>query len=155
MKGNLVLSCIILGSLLPWNALAQAPSPQAPTPITYDTFMKQEAPPRGPAFARLSPENRAEIMKTHMRRWLGANDARLSEAQKAVIAENVAALSPDFYREPRSKEWRDKAIALFRKAEQVFSKEDMAQLFTLDGAHIPARTFGPFPGPRQGATSIF
>ena len=117
---------------------APAPSP-APSPAgeRYDAFMKAEAPPRGAAFARLPAEEKAELMKTHMRRYQRVHRAQLSPEQNAAIEANLATLAPGFYRQPVSREWRDKAIALFQQAQEVFTREEMQQLFSLDGDYLP------------------
>jgi hypothetical protein len=138
---KLSLACLLAGLALAAPARADEPIQAKPVPaqpvpaqlITYDSFMKTERPPRGDAFRRLSPENRVLIMKTHMQRWRAAHEADLSEPQKALIEENIATLHPDFYREPTPPEWRDKVIRLFQKAEPLFTREEMRELFTLDG----------------------
>src|SRR5260221_7913919 len=107
-----VLVCLALAG-----ALAPAGEPVTAKLIPYDIFMKTERPPRSDAFRRLSPENRVLIMKTHMQRWRTAHEADLSEPQKALIAENIATLQPDFYREPTPPEWRAQGIRPLPKAE--------------------------------------
>jgi hypothetical protein len=76
-----------------WSALPiQAPTAQAPT---YDAFMQQTVPERIHVFNLLSPEERAELVRTHSTRWLTANSARLSVQQISVMRENIAFVKAD------------------------------------------------------------
>ncbi len=134
------------------------PTPASPVPSPrpeerYDAFMRAEPAPRGPAFARLAAEEKAELMKTHMRRYQRAHRADLSREQSAAIDANLAALQPGFYRQPVSREWRDRAIALFQEAQGVFSREEMMQIFSLDGDYIPPGEEPVPPQPAEGALS--
>ncbi len=129
----------VLMTLLGAGPGSPPPSP-APSPRPrerYDAIMLAEPALRAAAFARLGAEEKAEVMKTHMRRYQRARRASLSDEQSAVIDENLAALRADFYHLPVSREWRDRAIALFQQAQQVFSREEMVQIFSLDGDYIP------------------
>lgn len=127
----------VLALLLAAGPPSPAPSP-SPAPVErYDAFMRAEAPPRGAAFARLPAEEKAELMKAHMRRYQRAHRAALSPEQNAVIDANLATLAPDFYRQPVSREWRDRAVALFQQAQEVFTRDEMQQLFSLDGDYLP------------------
>lgn len=131
----------LLALVLAAGASGQAPpspAPSAKPPERYDSFMRSQPAPRGAAFSRLPAEEKAELMKTHMRRYQRAHRASLSREQSAAIDANLAALQPDFYRQPVSRAWRDRAIALFQEAQAVFSQEELAQIFSLDGDYIPS-----------------
>lgn len=130
------------GTLLTLLLAAPASAPPSPAPSPrpqerYDAFMLAEPAARVAAFARLAAEEKAELMTTHMRRYQRAHRASLSDEQSAVIDANLAALRPDFYRQPVSRQWRDRAVALFQEAREVFSREEMIQIFSLDGDYIP------------------
>lgn len=114
------------------------PSPD-PSSTSYEAFMKLEPADRRQAFARLSAADKAGLMKTHMRRWLGAHRRELTPRQRKVIEASIATLAPEFYEQPTSKEWRDKAIEQFRHAAEVFSEKQLAEIFTLEGAYVPER----------------
>ncbi len=119
-------------------AAGAPPTPAAPE-AAYDTFMKQDRTARHEAFERLTADKKVELMKVHMRRWRDAHHDRLSAAQLQVIDDNLAAIAPEFYSVPTTPEWRDKAVALFQEASEVFTRDQMLQLFTLDGDYVPAR----------------
>lgn len=137
---RIALAVVLLGSTAVASAAGTRP---AASPVSYDVLMRAAPSERHETFSRLSPENKADIMRTHMRRWLDSHSTALSQAQKDAIADNLAALGPGFYREPTTREWRDKAIELFRAAQEVFSRDQMVEIFTLDGAYIPPRGAKP------------
>ncbi len=118
-------------------AAARRPEARATDAIDYDTFMTADPAARRDAFARLSAEQKADLMRTHMERWRAAHERLLSKAQRQVVDDNIAAIAPDFYRQPTTPEWRNKAVSLFKRASEVFTRDEMTQLFTLDGEHVP------------------
>jgi hypothetical protein len=152
------MGCAGAGTLLTLLLAAPGSAPPSPAPSArpqerYDAFMRAEPAPRGAAFARLAAEEKAELMTTHMRRYQRSRRASLSDEQSAVIDANLAALRPDFYRQPVSREWRDRAVALFLQAREVFSREELMQVFSLDGDYIPPGEEPLPPQPAEGALS--
>ena len=117
---------------------AHTPAASPSSALSYDAFMTSEPSPRGQAFSRLSPENKSQIMKTHMRRWQAAHRTALSAEQNTAIDENVATLQPGFYQQPTTRQWRDKAVRLYQQAQELFTRYQMRELFTLDGEYLPA-----------------
>ena len=105
--------------------------------IDYDTFGKLDLQGRHKVLNEISPENMAEIMKTHVKRWLEKNRNHLSQEQISVLEESITSITADSYRFPRSNEAMKRAKELAAKAAAVFSQEEMVQALTLDGDYIP------------------
>ena len=74
-------------------APATASAQQAPA-IDYDSYMQGNFQHRIPIFNQTTPEKRAELVSTHLERWLTANRARLSSEQIAAMEENLAFVTP-------------------------------------------------------------
>jgi len=105
--------------------------------VSYDSFMHQDVPARIQLFNTLTPENRVEIVKTQIERWLEANQGRLTKEQIAIMEENLAFLTADLYRLPRNPELMAKAKDLETRTAALLSREDMGQALTISGTYIP------------------
>ena len=110
----------------------------APT-IDYDTFMQMDAQGRIRTFNQITPENRAEVVRTHIERWLEKNRSRLNAEQIKVMEENIAFVTADVYRRPREPQKMEQAKALEAKTAALFSRSDMSEALTIHGAHIPKK----------------
>ncbi|MBZ5496401.1 MAG: bacteriocin fulvocin C-related protein [Acidobacteriia bacterium] len=132
------LFILVAGNPIPKCAAYIIPPEQAQM-VDYDTFGKLDIQERRKVFNEISPENKAEIMRTHVRRWLETNRNRLSSEQISVLEESIKSITADSYRLPRSNEVMKRAKELEAKTAAVFSQEDMVQAFTLDGDYIPSK----------------
>ena len=134
--------------VLVFSTLGAGPVVVAETPkpdLSYEGLMKLPRAKRGTTFKILSPQNRADIVRTHMQRWLDAHKDGLSQKQKDLIADNLAVVSPELYRQPLSFALQEKSIELYRRAEEIFSREQMLELFTLEGAYLSPQEPKPEP----------
>ena len=106
--------------------------------IGYDQFMPQPLHERRRIVNDVSAENRALLIKTHVKRWLAANRSRLDHEQIAVVEELIGFISPEKYQVQRDEEKVMKeAEALHKKAEPLFSPEDMVQIMTNRADYVP------------------
>ena len=113
-------------------------SQQQPT-IGYDQFMPQSLEERRRIFNAISAENRALLIKTHVERWLAANRPRLTHEQIAVVDEMRRFITPELYQEGRDfDKVAQEAEALRRKAEAIFSREDVRQIMSDRPDYVPA-----------------
>ena len=107
--------------------------------ISYDQFMPQSFEERLRIFNEVSAENRALLIKTHVERWLAANRPRLAHEQIDLIEEFIGFISPEKYQAQRDEEKvMREAETLRKKAEALFSAEDMIQIMTNSADHVPA-----------------
>lgn len=106
--------------------------------ISYDEFMPQPFQERLKIFNNISAENRALLIKTHVERWLAANRPRLTQEQIALVEEMIPYLTPERYQAERDMEKiAQEAEALRRKAEAVFSREDVMQIMSNRADYVP------------------
>ena len=115
----------------------------------YDYIMDGDWSHRVTLFDALPATEKAEIVRTHLRRWLGANRHRLSAEQVNLIEEQIAFVRRELYRRPLTSSRRqpsgvpeDATLAatgneLEQRARSLFSREDLYHL-TLHGDRIPA-----------------
>jgi hypothetical protein len=110
---------------------------QAPAAVDYDTFMQQDVEGRIRTFNRITPENRAALVRTQIERWLAKNRDRLTAEQRAVMNENLAFVTTERYAQKMSPEEAARARALETRTAALFSREDMMQALTIRASHIP------------------
>jgi hypothetical protein len=115
--------------------LAAALSAQA-SKVEYDEFCKLDVAAKNRLFAAIPPENRAELIRTQIQRWLEKNRARLSPEQVKVIDENIAFIKADLYKFPRREEDLGKARELEQRTLALMTREDMTEAFTIFGSCI-------------------
>jgi hypothetical protein len=136
MLGSVMLVVLLAGQAAP--AVAQAPSARPTVPVvTYDEFMIKPVGERIGIFNQVSPENRADLVRTHLSRWLERNADRLSDEQKEVMDENLGFITPDRYRGVISADDQASARALEERTAKVFSRDEARQALTLHGDYIP------------------
>jgi hypothetical protein len=109
---------------------------QAPR-IEYDEFCKLDLQARNRLFNVISPENRADLVRTQIQRWLEKNRARLTPAQIQVMEDNAAFIKADLYRLPRREADMAKAKELEQRTLALMSREDMTEALTVYGSCIP------------------
>ena len=71
--------------------------------IDYDTYANKSPLQKAKILSKLTPENKAELMVTHWRRWLEANRHRLNGEQLRFLEEEIAYITPELYRHPRGR----------------------------------------------------
>src|SRR6266496_3239303 len=90
--------------------------------IDYDIYASRSPLQKVKILSELTPENNAELVITHWRRWLEANRHRLNGEQIEFLEGEIAYITPELYRFPRadeeaaakrSREMGDRARALF------------------------------------------
>ena len=141
------LSCLALvlaTSGAVWAVAAEGSSAVSRSSLGYDELMRSPVAKRTAIFRTLSPRNKAEIVRTHMERWRDAHAEGLSQAQKDVLADSLALVGPELYLEPVSLPLRVKADQLFRRAQALFSEEQLSALFAF-GTYVPPPAPKPTP----------
>src|SRR5262245_17173822 len=104
-----------------------------PVSIDYDTFCAQSEQERIRTFNIVTPEIRAELVRTRIVRWLDANSARLSTEQVAMMRENVAFVTADAYRKETRSAFQERAKELEQRTAALFTREEMRQALTIHG----------------------
>lgn len=132
MKKFAALVVVMLAIAMP--APAQV---QTPASVDYDSFMQQDVQGRIRTFNQLTPENRAELVQTQIKRWIEQNRTRLTPEQLTVMDENLAYVTADRYRQPMDREQLAKAKEVEARTAAVFTREDMVQALTIRATYIP------------------
>lgn len=108
--------------------------------IGYDEYMSLPRDEQNIIFGKISVENCALLMKTHVERWLAANHPRLSPEQIAVIEEIISSITPESYQAKRDYfRVTQKAEELHKKVVAVFSREEVKQFISLSGGQCASR----------------
>jgi hypothetical protein len=108
--------------------------------MDYDTLMKLELRGRLRAFESASARNKAQLMSTHIERWIAKNRARLTTQQLAVMQDNLAFVTPDTYEGRDVPAAQARARALEQRTAALFSRDEMTQAISLYGDYLPAPT---------------
>jgi hypothetical protein len=99
--------------------------------------MRLDAQERDRTFKQVTPETRAELVQTHIKRWLDQNRTRLTPEQLLVMLENLGFVTPDHYRQKASADDLARAKDLAVSTMAVFSPKDLVQALTFNGPPIP------------------
>ena len=130
VTGALIAIAVAAVGLLGRNSAAQA------SRIEYDVFCTMDVKNKQKVFGEISPENRAELVRTQIRRWLDKNRSRLSAEQIKIMEENIAIVKADLYKFPRNEVELAKAKSLEQRTLAVMTREDMAEALTIFGSCI-------------------
>jgi len=117
----------VLAGVLAVLSVAVMAQTQAAKPIDYETYYKlPDAEAKQAAFRATTAESRGTLIKTQLERWRDANQSRLDEKQKAVLAELIQSITPDTYAEgPQGEAARIKSRAIIARFEALFSQADL------------------------------
>jgi hypothetical protein len=105
--------------------------------VDYDVFMQGDRAARIRTFQTMTPDNKAEVVRTHIDRWLAVNRNRLTAEQVTVVEENRAFVTAELYERPRTPGILARSKELETRALAVLSRQDAGQAFTIEGAYIP------------------
>ena len=117
----------ILASTLAVLSVAVMAQTQAAKPIDYETYCKlPDAEAKQAAFRATTAESRGTLVRTQLERWRDANQSRLEEKQKAVLAELIQSITSDTYADgPQAEAARIKTRAISARFEPQFSQADL------------------------------
>jgi hypothetical protein len=132
MTSTRIGACALAFCLVTANSGAQGSAP-----VTYDLFMRLDLRERTRTFNHATPETRAELVQTHIKRWIARNRTRLTPEQLLVMFENLGFVTADHYRGKPSVDDLARAKDLAVRTMAVFPPEDLIQALTFDGPPIP------------------
>lgn len=105
--------------------------------IDYDTFKARDRQEQIRIFNTITSENRAELVKTQLRRWLAVNRHRLNPEQIALLEEQISFLRAELYSRPRNRELHREQERLIDRMFELFTREDMFHATAANAPHIP------------------
>ena len=99
--------------------------------IDYDSFRAQSWAERISLFNAISAEERAELVRTHVSRWLNVHRRELTDEQIAIVEENIAYISPALYELPRNEALIGEFLELAERTAMLLSREQMRDALTM------------------------
>ena len=130
LAGAMVAIGVVALCLFAGNSRAQA------SHVAYDAFCGLSVDTKKKLFTEVSADNRADLVRTQIQRWLDKNRSRLSAEQIKIMEENIAFVKADLYKIPRRDGDLDKAKDLERRTLALMPREDMTEAFTIYGSCI-------------------
>jgi hypothetical protein len=100
-------------------------------PVDYDAFRTKPWGERIRLFNDISAEEKAELVRTHISRWVDAHRQSLTTAQVEVLEEWMAFIQPPLYVEPRNETSSVRREALEARTAALFSREEMMEALTM------------------------
>jgi len=99
--------------------------------LDYDSFRSMNWSERVSIFNSISAEERAELVRTHISRWLSLNRHELTDAQIAIVEENIAFIRTELYALPRDEDLGSRYLALAKRTALLLSREQTRDALTM------------------------
>jgi hypothetical protein len=99
--------------------------------IEYDSFRAKSWQERITLFNAISAEERAELVRTHVSRWLSLHRHELTDEQIAIVEENIACINSALYELPRDEALVSRFLDLVKRTETLLSLEQMRDALTM------------------------
>lgn len=108
-----------------------------PVPFDYNVFRHEDREGRFRIFGGLSPEEKAELIRTQIRTWVDERRERLTDQQVRLMEENIEFVTAELYQQPRDPELDVRKRDLIARTSEHFGIDEMAQAFTITACDIP------------------
>jgi hypothetical protein len=99
--------------------------------LDYDSFRAKHWAERISLFNSISAEERAELVRTHLSRWLSLHRHELTSEQVAMLEENIAFISTDLYALPRDEELVNRYLELAKRTALLLSPDQARGALTM------------------------
>jgi hypothetical protein len=99
--------------------------------MDYDSFRAKSWLERLALFNDISAEERAELVRTHMSRWLSLHRHELTAEQITIVEENIAFISTDLYTSPRDEDLTSRYLDLAKRTAVLLSPEQAMDALTM------------------------
>ena len=99
--------------------------------IDYDSFRTKSWPERVALFDDFSAEERAELVRTHISRWLSQHRHELTAGQIAILEESIAFISADLYTLPRNEDLTSRFLDLAKRTAMLLTREQARDALTM------------------------
>ncbi len=93
------------------------------TRIEYREYIQKTREERIAIFNAVSPDERAELMRTHLTLWLDANRGDLALTQVAAIERVIALVTPALYTDPKNERQIRRFIRETQRAAAILTAE--------------------------------
>jgi hypothetical protein len=99
--------------------------------VDYDSFRTLGWAERVALFNSISAEERAELVRTHILRWLSLHRHELTDEQIAIIEENIAFIRADLYTLPRDEDAVRRYLDLVKRTTMLLSRDQARDALTM------------------------
>lgn len=109
---TVLLVTIVTASALDSNSSTSTQPAKTPS---YEEFAQLPSTQRDALYATLSPEQKAELLRTRFQRWLDEHRATLSNRQVSAVREAIEFVTPELLRAPDDPKTIEKQLAVSAK----------------------------------------
>ena len=99
--------------------------------IDYDSFRAKSWAERVALFNAISAEERAELVRTHISRWLSLHRHELTDEQIKIVEENIAFISTELYAFPQDQDLVRQYVALAKRTAMLLSRDQARDALTM------------------------
>ena len=99
--------------------------------VDYDAFRAKPWGERVTLFNSISNEEKAQLVRTHVSRWVESHLQHLSAAQIAITDEWLTFIRPELYALPKTEDSMARLKELEARTAAVFSREQMRDALTM------------------------
>ena len=100
-------------------------------PVDYDSFRAMSWAERLSFFNGVSAEERADLVRTHISRWLSLHRHELTDEQVTVLEETIAFINADLYRAPRDEVLANRFLDLMNRTAKLLSRDQARDALTM------------------------
>lgn len=112
--------------------------PPVDGPVDYETFSRCDRSTQVGLFNAITPENRAELVRTQATRWLAHNREILTAEQIAAAEAAIAIITPALYRIETSREERRATVeSVERSLAHLFTRDQMWRFIGPGAPYLP------------------
>jgi len=99
--------------------------------IDYDSFRAMGWAERVSLFNSVSAEERAELVRIHISRWLNLHRHELTDEQIAIVEENIAFIRTELYTLPRDEDLVSRYADLAKRTAMLLSRDQARDALTM------------------------
>lgn len=111
---------------------------KADGPVDYETFAHCDRRTQVGLFNAVTPENRANLVRTQAERWLAANRPSLTAEQVSAADAALAVITPELYRPETTVEQREAITqTVLDRLASLFTREQIWRFVGAGAPYIP------------------
>jgi DNA replicative helicase MCM subunit Mcm2 (Cdc46/Mcm family) len=99
--------------------------------VDYDSFRAMSRPDRVSLFESITAEERADLVRRHISRWLTLHRHELTDEQITILGENVAFIRADMYTFPRDEALVNRYVDLAKRTAMLLSRDQAREALTM------------------------
>jgi hypothetical protein len=100
-------------------------------PVEYDLFLTKPWAERVALFNAIPGDEKAQLVRTHVSRWLDSHRKELSLAQVEILEEWLAFITRDLYFSPKIEDSMKRLKDLETRTASLLSREQMRDALTM------------------------